>query len=101
MKKRISSIRKIFVTVLAAALISGMTVPAAAFAQEAETQEDPVIMEEENSETELQKAEEAIQILSQLSVPRTTAVIALEAVAYYHNRQFNKVWKMEKSMCNT
>ena len=57
MKKRISSIRKIFVTVLAAALISGMTVPAAAFAQEAETQEDPVIMEEENSETELQKAE--------------------------------------------
>ena len=53
MKKRISSIRKIFVTVLAAALISGMTV----FAQEAETQEDPVIMEEENSETELQKAE--------------------------------------------
>ena len=57
MKKRISSIRKIFVTVLAAALISGMTVPAAAFAQEAEIQEDPVIMEEENSETELQKAE--------------------------------------------
>ena len=57
MKKRISSIRKIFVTVLAAALISDMTVPAAAFAQEAETQEDPVIMEEENSETELQKAE--------------------------------------------
>ena len=57
MKKRISSIRKIFVTVLAAALISGMTVPAAAFAQEAETTEDPVIMEEENSETELQKAE--------------------------------------------
>ena len=57
MKKRISSIRKIFVTVLAAALISGMTVPAAAFAQEAETQEDSVIMEEENSETELQKAE--------------------------------------------
>ena len=57
MKKCISSIRKIFVTVLAAALISGMTVPAAAFAQEAETQEDPVIMEEENSETELQKAE--------------------------------------------
>ena len=57
MKKRISSIRKIFVTVLAAALISGMTVPVAAFAQEAETQEDPVIMEEENSETELQKAE--------------------------------------------
>lgn len=57
MKKRISSIRKIVVTVLAAALISGMTVPAAAFAQEAETQEDPVIMEEENSETELQKAE--------------------------------------------
>ena len=57
MKKRISSIRKIFVTALAAALISGMTVPAAAFAQEAETQEDPVIMEEENSETELQKAE--------------------------------------------
>ena len=57
MKKRISSIRKIFVTVLAAALISGMTVPAGAFAQEAETQEDPVIMEEENSETELQKAE--------------------------------------------
>lgn len=57
MKKRISSIRKIFVTVLAAALISGMTVPAAAFAQGAETQEDPVIMEEENSETELQKAE--------------------------------------------
>ena len=57
MKKRISSIRKIFVTVLAAALISGMAVPAAAFAQEAETQDDPVIMEEENSETELQKAE--------------------------------------------
>ena len=57
MKKRISSIRKIFVTVLAAALISGMTVPAAAFAQEAETQEDPMIMEEENSETKLQKAE--------------------------------------------
>ena len=57
MKKRISSIRKIFVTVLAAALISGMTVPAAAFAQEAETMEDPVIIEEENSETELQKAE--------------------------------------------
>ena len=57
MKKRISSIRKIFVTVLAAALISGMTVPAAAFAQEAETPADPVIMEEENSETELQKAE--------------------------------------------
>ena len=50
MKKRISSIRKIFVTVLAAALISGMTVPAAAFAQEAEAQKDPVIMEEENSE---------------------------------------------------
>lgn len=58
MKKRISSIRKIFVTVLAAALISGMTVPAAAFAQEAETQDDPVIMEEENSETEIQKAED-------------------------------------------
>lgn len=57
MKKRIASIRKIFVTALAAALISGMTVPAAAFAQEAETQEDPVIIEEENSETELQKAE--------------------------------------------
>ena len=57
MKKRIASIRKIFVTALAAALISGMTVPAAAFAQEAETTEDPVIMEEENSETELQKAE--------------------------------------------
>ena len=57
MKKRITSIRKIFVTALAAALISGMTVPAAAFAQEAETTEDPVIMEEENSETELQKAE--------------------------------------------
>ena len=57
MKKRIASIRKIFVTALAAALISGMTVPAAAFAQEAETMEDPVIMEEENSETELQKAE--------------------------------------------
>ena len=38
MKKRISSIRKIFVTVLAAALISGMT--------------------EENSETEIQKAED-------------------------------------------
>lgn len=57
MKKRISSIRKIFVTVLAAALISGMMVPAAAFAQEAETPADPVIMEEENSETELQKAE--------------------------------------------
>lgn len=58
MKKCISSIRKIFVTVLAAALISGMMVPAAAFAQEAETQEDPVIMEEENSETEIQKAED-------------------------------------------
>ena len=57
MKKRIASIRKIFVTALAAALISGMTVPAAAFAQEAETMEDPVIIEEENSETELQKAE--------------------------------------------
>lgn len=57
MKKRIASIRKIFVTALAATLISGMTVPAAAFAQETETQEDPVIMEEENSETELQKAE--------------------------------------------
>ena len=57
MKKRISSIRKIFVTVLAAALISGMMVPAAAFAQEAETPADPVIMEEDNSETELQKAE--------------------------------------------
>lgn len=57
MKKRITSIRKIFVTALAATLISGMTVPAAAFAQEAETTEDPVIMEEENSETELQKAE--------------------------------------------
>ena len=42
MKKRISSIRKIFVTVLAAALISGMALPAAAFAQEAETMEDPV-----------------------------------------------------------
>ena len=61
MKKRISSIRKIFVTVLAAALISGMTVPAAAFAQEAEAQKDPVIMEEENSETELQKAEDIIE----------------------------------------
>lgn len=58
MKKCISSIRKIFVTVLAAALISGMAVPAAAFAQEAETQDDPVIMEEENSETEIQKAED-------------------------------------------
>lgn len=58
MRKRISSIRKIFVTVLAAALISGMAVPAAAFAQEAETQDDPVIMEEENSETEIQKAED-------------------------------------------
>lgn len=57
MKKRIASIRKIFVTALAAALISGMTVPAAVFAQEAETIEDPVIIEEENSETELQKAE--------------------------------------------
>ena len=57
MKKRIASVRKIFVTALAAALISGMTVPAAAFAQEAETMEDPVIIEEENSETELQKAE--------------------------------------------
>ena len=57
MKKCIASIRKIFVTALAAALISGMTVPAAAFAQEAETTEDPVIMEGENSETELQKAE--------------------------------------------
>lgn len=57
MKKRIASIRKIFVTALAAALISGMTVPAAVFAQEAETMEDPVIIEEENSETELQKAE--------------------------------------------
>ena len=57
MKKRITSIRKIFVTALAATLISGMTVPAAAFAQEAETMEDPVIIEEENSETELQKAE--------------------------------------------
>ena len=42
MKKRISSIRKIFVTVLAAALISGMALPAVAFAQEAETMEDPV-----------------------------------------------------------
>ena len=42
MKKRISSIRKIFVTVLAAALISGMALPAAAFAQEAETMEEPV-----------------------------------------------------------
>ena len=44
--------------------------------------------------SELQKAEEAIQILSQLSVPRTTAVIALEAVAYYHNRQFNKAQEL-------
>ena len=57
MKKRISSIRKIFVTVLAAALISGMALPAAAFAQEAETMEDPVVTEEESSEIKLQKTE--------------------------------------------
>ena len=57
MKKRIASIRKIFVTALAAALISGMIVPEVAFAQEPEMMEGPVITEKENSETELQKAE--------------------------------------------
>ena len=44
--------------------------------------------------SELQRTDDSLQLLSELDVPRTATVIALEAVANYHHRNFDRAQEL-------